>query len=132
MVTHDDVRRMAAKLPGAAEGEDRFGFSVPFKGKHKGFTWTWLERVHPKKARVENDGVLAVLVPGLGAKELILSSSDGKKIFTEPHYNGYPAVLVRLALIEPDEFEELLIEAWRSIASADLRRQYDLDQESPA
>ena len=33
-----------------------------------------------------------------------------------PHYQDYPAVLVRLASVEPDELEELLIEAWRFVA----------------
>src|SRR5437588_174451 len=35
---------------------------------------------------------------------------------TSCYYNGYPAVLVRLAEIEPDELEDLLIEAWKCMA----------------
>jgi len=124
MTTHDDVRKICAKLPGAMEGEERFGFSVEVKGKAKGFLWTWAERVNPKKARVINDGVLAVIVPNLTAKEAILAS-DAEKFFTEDHYNGFPAVLVRLDAIEPHEIEDLIIEAWRSKAPAELRKQYD-------
>ena len=33
--------------------------------------------------------------------------------FTEPHYSGYPAILVRLLLIDPEELKELLIGVWR-------------------
>ena len=123
MTNHDDVRRICAKLPGATEGEERFGFGVFVKGKHKGFCWTWAERVDPKKAKVINDGVLAVLVPNLTTKDLILQS-DSEKFFTEPHYNGYPAVLVRLAAIEPEELEDLLIEAWRCKAPKELLLQF--------
>lgn len=126
MTTHDDVRRICAKLPGAAEGgPERFGFGVMVKGKHKGFLWTWAEKVDPKKARVVNDRVLAVMVPNLTVKDIILAS-DTEKFFTEPHYNGYPAVLVRLDVITPDDIEDLIIEAWRCKASPDLIKQYDL------
>jgi hypothetical protein len=124
MTTHDDVRRICSKLPGATEGEGRFGFGVMNKGKQKGFCWSWAERIDPKKARVINDSVLAISTPGLAAKEVILGS-DSEKYFTEPHYNGYPAVLVRLTAIEVDELEDLLIEAWRCKAPKDLIRQFE-------
>lgn len=32
--------------------------------------------------------------------------------FTTPHFDGYPAVLVRLAEIEVRDLEELITEAW--------------------
>jgi hypothetical protein len=40
-------------------------------------------------------------------------SLDSKKFFTEPHYNGYPAVLVRLPAVGPSELEVLITDAWR-------------------
>lgn len=123
MATQDDVRRICAKLPGATEGQGQFGFSVEVKGKYKGFLWSWSERVHPKKARVINDSVLAIIVPNLTAKEVLLES-DSEKFFTEPHYNGFPAVLVRLAAIEPHELEDLIIEAWRAKAPPALLKEY--------
>lgn len=123
MATQDDVRRICSKLPGAVEGEGRFGFSVENKGKPKGFLWSWAERVHPKKARISNDAVLAVIVPNLATKEIILQS-DADKYFTEPHYNGYPAVLVRLEAVGPDELEDLIVEAWRCKAPPELVKQY--------
>ena len=124
MATQDDVRKIASRLPGAIEGEGRFGFSVEVKGKHKGFLWSWAERVDPKKARVINDGVLAVSVPNLTAKELLIES-DPEKFFTEPHYKGFPAVLVRLKKIKSKELEDLVIEAWRCKAPAALQQQLD-------
>jgi hypothetical protein len=118
------VRRISSKLPGAIEGEGRFGFSVENKGKAKGFLWSWAQRVHPEKARVPNDGALAIIVPGLGAKEIILGS-DPEKFFTEPHYSGFPTVLVRLEAIEPHELEAPIIEAWRRKAPTALVKHYD-------
>lgn len=112
MATQDDVRRFASALPGAIEGQDRFGFSVEVKGKHKGFLWSWAERVHPKKARVINDDVISVMVPSLMVKEMFLTSHP-EYCFTEDHYNGYPAILVRLADISPEDLEPLIEEAWK-------------------
>jgi len=79
--------------------------------KYKGFCWVWLERVEPKKPRVPNPSVLAVRVAGLDAKEILLMA-DADKFFTEPHYDGFPAVLVRLEKIGKTELRELLQQAW--------------------
>ena len=124
MATLNDVRRICAKLPGTSEDGKRFGFSVENKGKAKGFLWSWQERIDPKKPRVSNDKVLAVMVPSLTAKEAILAS-DPEKFFTEPHYNGFPAVLVRLEKIKPRELADLIVEAWRCKAPKDLVREFD-------
>lgn len=117
MATQADVRRIALSLPQTEEATDRFAFSVRNKDKLKGFVWVWLERVAPKKARVPNPGVIAVRVANLGQKELLLSA-DRAKFFTEPHYNGYPAVLVRLDAVSVADLEMLIEEAWRCQAPA--------------
>jgi Uncharacterized protein conserved in bacteria len=47
-------------------------------------------------------------------KELMLSDTRGA-YFTTPHFNGYPAVLVRipdLARLDRDELYDLVAEAW--------------------
>ena len=98
MATQADVRRIALSLPGATEGEDRFAFSVRNGNKDKGFAWVWLERIDPKKARCRKPKVLAVRVADEGEKSALIAS-DPEKFFTEPHYNGYPAVLIRLPTI---------------------------------
>jgi hypothetical protein len=82
------------------------------KGKLKGFAWAWNERIEPKKPRVPNPEVLAVRVASLAEKEELLAA-DPEKFFTEPHYNGFPAVLVRLPSIEASELAELITDAWR-------------------
>jgi hypothetical protein len=125
MATEDDVRRICSGLPGAVEGQgEQFGFGVIVKGKAKGFVWSWLERVEPKKRRMVNRSVLAVRVPNLLAKDMILQS-DPKAFFTEDHYNGFPAVLVRLDAISSEELEPLVIEAWKCVAPKPLVQQLD-------
>jgi hypothetical protein len=82
------------------------------KGKQKGFAWAWNERIEPKKPRVPNPEVLAVRVANLAEKEELLAA-DPQKFFTEPHYNGFNAVLVRLPSIDLSELAELITDAWR-------------------
>lgn len=125
MATLDDVRRIALHLPGASEGAGpQFAMGVTVKGKHKGFVWSWMERVDPKKARVISESVVAVRTPGLAAKDVILAS-DEAKYFTEPHYNGYPAVLVRLEAVNDDDLTELLEMGWRTVATKELLATFD-------
>jgi hypothetical protein len=119
MADQSDVRRIALALPETSEAEDRFAFSVANKGKQKGFVWAWNERVEAKKPRVPRSDVVAIRVVDGHDKEALLSC-DQRKFFTEPHYNGFPAVLVRLPLIDADELEELIFDAWRCQAPREL------------
>jgi hypothetical protein len=119
MATQDDVRRIALSLPEVEEVSDRFAFSVRSNGKLKGFAWVWLERVEPRKARVPQPDVIAVRVANLGEKAALISA-EPKKFFTEPHYNGFPAVLVRLRAVSVADLEVLITEAWRCQAPKDL------------
>ena len=124
MADQDDVRRIALKLPATSEGDGHFAFSVRNGAKDKGFAWVWMERPESKKPRVANPEVLAVRVANREEKEALLAS-DATKFFTEPHYNGFPAVLVHLAAVDADELEELLTDAWRSQAPRKLVRSFD-------
>ncbi len=60
------------------------------------------------------DDVLMFRVDGAEAKELVLA--DPRKLFfTTPHFNGYPAVLLRipdLAQLDTTELRDTVIEAW--------------------
>ena len=115
MATEGDVRRIANALPGTEEGRPQLGFGIKAtsgrgKGKVKGYAWSWKERVDPKKARVENRGVLAVRVRDEEEKQILLSG-DPDVFFTEPHYNGFPAVLIRLKAIKVPALRKLLTDA---------------------
>jgi len=115
------VRRIALALPGTTEVRDRFAFSVRSGAKQKGFAWVWQERLTPNKPRVPNPEVLAVRVADLDEKDAMLAL-DKEKFFTEPHYAGYPAILVRLRKVRAAEMKQLLLEAWRSVASVSAKR----------
>jgi hypothetical protein len=110
MVSKAEVRRLALALPGATEDEGHFGFSVAAAPKRKGFAWAWRERVDPRKARVPNERVLAIRVADLDTKEAMLMS-DTDVFFTEPHYDGYAAVLVRLDNVTRAQLRGLLAQA---------------------
>ena len=55
--------------------------------------------------------VLMLGVADLGEKEALLTSNPDV-YFTVAHYDGYPAVLVRLANADEAELRELVLEAW--------------------
>jgi hypothetical protein len=60
------------------------------------------------------DDVLMFRVDDLGVKELALADERGI-FFTTKHFDGYPAVLVRipdLARIDREELRDLVVEAW--------------------
>jgi hypothetical protein len=60
------------------------------------------------------DDVLMFRVADFGVKELLLSDARGV-YFTTPHFDGYPAVLVRipdLAHLDREELRDLVEEAW--------------------
>lgn len=127
MADQSDVTRIVLGLPGTEPAEDHFGFSAPGRGgKRKGLLWAWNERIEPKKPRVPNPKVIAVRVANQHEKEMLIAA-DPAKFFTEPHYNGFPAVLVRLDAIGTAELTELITDAWRSIVPARLAA--DLDRE---
>ena len=60
------------------------------------------------------DDVLMFRVADLGVKDLLLADDRGV-FFTTPHFDGYPAVLVRipdLARLDRDELRDTVVEAW--------------------
>jgi hypothetical protein len=71
------------------------------------------DAVDPKTGERMHD-VLMFRVADLGVKELMLAD-DRRVFFTTPHFNGYPALLMRipdLGRIDREELRELIAEAW--------------------
>jgi hypothetical protein len=124
MATRNELRRMALALPDTKEGDDGLGYSVRNGQKWKSFVWTWNERVDPKKPRVPRPDVLVLRVADLQEKEALLAS-DADVFFTEPHYDGYRAVLVRLGVVGKAQLRELLTDAWRCQAPRSLVKEFD-------
>jgi hypothetical protein len=125
MATWDDVRRIALALPEASERSSGHG-SAQWRVDDKLFVWERPLRRADLEALGDAapDGpIVAARVSDLGAKEALLAD-DPEVYFTTPHFNGYPAILVRLERIEAAELEELLVEAWLDRAPKRLARQY--------
>jgi hypothetical protein len=122
MATQDDVRRIALALPATAEDPGYFSFKV----EGKAFVWAWRERIEPKKARVPSNEVIAVRVAHELEKEALIDMDPGV-FFTEPHYDGYPAILVRLAPIDLGMLEKILTDGWRIQAPKRLLRDLAAD-----
>jgi hypothetical protein len=94
----ETVRELALALP---EAEEDTSYSQPaFRVRRKLFVWM---SPHEK-------GALCVRVDPNEKDFLLASNPDA--YFTTPHYEGYPAVLVRLERIRLDELAERIEDAW--------------------
>jgi hypothetical protein len=131
MASWEDVAEIAGALPEVGESTS-YG-NRDWKVRKKTFAW---ERPL-RKGEIEALGgfepegtapsgeILGVRVAGEEAKQALVSS-EPEIYFTTSHFDGYPAVLVRLERIGRAELEELLIESWlvqapKRLAAAYLR-----------
>ena len=67
--------------------------------------------------------ILGARVEHLVAKEALLAD-DPAVFFTTPHFDGYPAVLVRLERIGLEDLREVIVEAWLARAPKRLAEAY--------
>jgi hypothetical protein len=67
--------------------------------------------------------ILGARVEHLGAKEALVAD-DPTVFLTTPHFDGYPAILVRLDRIALDDLHELIVEAWLARAPKRLAEVY--------
>ncbi len=125
MATWDDVRRLALRLPETAEQTSGEGL-LQWKVRDKGFVWERpLRRADHAAlgAAAPTGAILGIRVPDLGAKEALLADNPDV-FFVTPHFDGYPALLVRLDEIDVGELEEVLLEAWLAQAPKRLAKQF--------
>ena len=80
-------------------------------------------------AAAPDGAILGARVEHVGAKEALIADDPGV-FFTTPHFDGYPAILVRLDRILLDDLEEVIVEAWLARAPKRLAREY-LDSRGP-
>jgi hypothetical protein len=123
MADFEDARRIGRTLPETTAEGTHIG--VRRGAKIRSIAWLWNERIQSNKPRVPNPGVLAIRVASNEEKQTLLAA-DPEKFFTEPHYEGFPAVLVRLAAVDDVELRELLIDGWRCQAPPALVRESGL------
>ena len=124
MATWDDVRRIALALPDTNERVSRD--LCQWRVKDKLFVWERpLRRSdHEALGDAAPDGpILGARVEHLVAKDAMLADDSGV-FFTTPHFDGYPAVLVRLEEIAADDLEEVIVEAWMAQAPKRLVKAY--------
>jgi hypothetical protein len=125
MATWEDVSRIATALPEVEERSGRDGLA-DWRVRDKAFVWERPLRRGDLEAlgdAAPAGPVLGVRVPDLGAKEALLAD-DPAVFFTTPHFDGYPAVLVRLAEIDEPVLTEVVTEAWLTRAPKRLAREY--------
>ena len=124
MATWDDVRRIALSLP---ESVERPGETAQWQVRDKVFAW---ERPLRRKDLAElgdaaPDGqVLAVRVPDEGVKHALVAT-EPDVYFTTSHFDGYPAVMVRLERIAVADLAELVTEAWLARAPRALAKAFE-------
>jgi hypothetical protein len=124
MAGWDDVRRTALSLPESSEREQRG--CAQWRVREKLFVWERPLRskeVEQLGGQAPDGPILAARVEHVGAKEALVAD-DPAVYFTTPHFDGYPAVLVRLEWMALDELDELITEAWLARAPVRLAREY--------
>jgi hypothetical protein len=120
----EDVRRIALALPETSERVSRE--LRQWRVKDKLFVWERPLRRADLEALGDDapDGpILGARVEHLGAKEALLADDTGV-CFTTPHFEGYPAILVRLERIGVEDLNEVIVEAWLARAPKRLARAY--------
>jgi hypothetical protein len=114
MATMDDLDRLALELPETTKAVEDGRPSYLVHGK-----WFCFHR-KPRKDAVDPEtgerleDVLVFRVEDAGAKELQLRDARGL-FFTTPHWNGFPAVLMRIRDLEQldvEQLREVVEDAW--------------------
>ena len=115
MADAEDVRRLALALPGVEEiDSDGFDFRVAGQG----FVWSYPERRPGQPRLIRTD--IAVLYVGDEVEKQALLLGEPGLFFTAPGYGGWPLVMLRLAAVDGERLEELVIDAWRMRAPDEL------------
>ena len=120
MATFDDVRLLGMQLPEVTESTS---YGTPaLKVRMKLVCRMWGDREHNRN-NVHDTEVL-VLFCELDMKPVLLENHPDV-LFTVPHYDGYGAVLVRLADVDLDDLADWIEESYRHRALPTLIHKLD-------
>jgi hypothetical protein len=120
----DDVRRIALGLPETSE-QSRRGLAA-WRVRDKLFVWERPLRQSDLRAlgdAAPTGPILGARVEHVLAKEVLVADNPDV-YFTTPHFDGYPAILVRLEQIGRGELEGVIVEAWLARAPKRLAKAY--------
>ena len=129
MATLDDVRAIALSLPDTDEVVDGHRGGAAWRTRNGVFVW---ERTAGKVDLAQlaalgrswpDSIVVGVRTDGLDGRQALLETFPDA-FFTIPHFDGYPAVLVRLDEIELDLLREIVTDAWLLRAPKRLARDW--------
>ena len=134
MATLRDVEKLAMALPETVRGEDDEG-RPSYSVNGKVICWHRSPRpdaLDPKTGERLTD-VFVFRTTDLDVKEMTLQDDRGV-FFTTPHWNGYPAVLIRirdLKHLSRAELRDLIEEAWLSRAPKRVAKAWLAENEPP-
>lgn len=120
----EDVRRIALALPQTSEQTKREQRRWLVKEK----LFVWERPLRPKEIEalgsdIHAGPILGARVEHLGAKVALLAE-DPRVFFTTPHFEGYPAILLRVDRISLRDLDEVIVEAWLARAPKRLAQAY--------
>jgi hypothetical protein len=124
VATWDDVARIVGELPLTSEqsprdwrvGKKLLAWERPLRSSDR-------EALAMKGLEPPEGDIMGVRVSDEGVK-FALIADEPRVYFTTPHFDGYPAVLVKLAEIEVRDLEELITEAWLTQAPKKLVQEF--------
>lgn len=114
MATWDDVRGIAAALPGLEENPEKREWRV------RGKPVVWYRPLRKTNLEALGDSaptgtVIGVRVPDVAEQQALVQNGPDA-VFITPHFEGWPAVLVELDRIEADDLAELITDGWATQA----------------
>jgi hypothetical protein len=124
VATWDDVRELALALPGVEEATSR-GTAVWRVGKL--VVWDRPMRARDREelgADLPDGPILGAAVADEGEKRALIAAEPAY-FFTTHHFDGYPAVLVRLDAIPRDRLAEVITDAWLAVAPQKLVAEFE-------
>lgn len=128
MISIAQAEEMITSLPDTTEGL-RYGRRTWFVG---GSQFAWVRPLTKADIRRLGNGpmptgtIIGLAVENLAEKESVLQAGH-PGIFTISHFDGYPAVLVQLDLVDEDVLRETILDAWLASAPVELAEAHATD-----